>query len=164
WRRRAVALRYGGHAGRKNRLRHQRGEITVGTRPVWVAVTPDGKTALVANNGSDTVSTIDVKTRTKDPDDIAVGSEPGVVALTPDGTTAFAANNDHHAPSWRRSSSQRSQLSGGGDVVSSVGCDSWPGFRAGSRSWWAAVSTAWPMESAVSLAVTQPTRAANQTR
>jgi YVTN family beta-propeller protein len=41
-----------------------------------VAFTPDGKTAFVANQGSGTVSTIDVKTRTKDPTDIAVGANP----------------------------------------------------------------------------------------
>jgi catechol 2,3-dioxygenase-like lactoylglutathione lyase family enzyme len=33
--------------------------------------TPDAKTALVANTGSDSASTINVKTRTKDPDDRA---------------------------------------------------------------------------------------------
>jgi YVTN family beta-propeller protein len=32
-----------------------------------VAVTPDGKTAFVTNAGGGTVSTIDVKTRTKTP-------------------------------------------------------------------------------------------------
>jgi YVTN family beta-propeller protein len=46
-------------------------------------VTPDGKTAFVANNTSDTVSTIDVKTRTKDPTDTPVGSGPFGVTVTP---------------------------------------------------------------------------------
>ncbi len=45
--------------------------------------TPCRATAFVANTGSGTVSTIDVKTRTKDPTDIPVGSEPGSVAITP---------------------------------------------------------------------------------
>jgi DNA-binding beta-propeller fold protein YncE len=36
-----------------------------------VVITPDGKTAFVANTGSDSASTIDVKTRTKDLDDSA---------------------------------------------------------------------------------------------
>jgi YVTN family beta-propeller protein len=40
-------------------------------------------TAFVANNGSDTVSTIDVKTRTKDLTDITVGTLPLGVAVTP---------------------------------------------------------------------------------
>jgi YVTN family beta-propeller protein len=38
------------------------------------------------------VSTIDVKTRTKDPSDIAVGTLPAEVAFTPDGKTAFVTN------------------------------------------------------------------------
>jgi YVTN family beta-propeller protein len=48
-----------------------------------MAVTPDGKTAYVPNFGSNTVSTIDVKTRTKDHNDIAIGPVPTVVAVTP---------------------------------------------------------------------------------
>ena len=51
-------------------------------------------TAFVANTGSGTVSTIDVKTRTKDPTDIPVGASPGGVAVTPDGKTAFVTNQD----------------------------------------------------------------------
>jgi YVTN family beta-propeller protein len=55
-----------------------------------VAVTPDGKTALVTiPNG---VSTIDVKTRTKRPTGIPVGSLPWGIAVTPDGKTAFVTN------------------------------------------------------------------------
>jgi YVTN family beta-propeller protein len=46
-----------------------------------VAFTPDGKTAVVG--GSGTVSTIDVKTRKKNPTDITVGLAPLVVAVTP---------------------------------------------------------------------------------
>ena len=57
-----------------------------------MAVTPDGKTAFVTNDGSGTVSTIDVKTRTKHPTDITVGTDPDGVAVTPDGKTAFVAN------------------------------------------------------------------------
>jgi YVTN family beta-propeller protein len=38
---------------------------------------------LVTNSLSGTVSTIDVKARTKHPDDIAVGTTPLGVALTP---------------------------------------------------------------------------------
>jgi YVTN family beta-propeller protein len=57
-----------------------------------VAVTPDGKTAFVGNAGDGTVSTIDVKTRTKDPTDIQVGTVPWVMAVTPDGKTAYVPN------------------------------------------------------------------------
>jgi YVTN family beta-propeller protein len=48
-----------------------------------VAVTPDGKTAFVTNAGSNTVSTIDVKTRRKSLTDIPVGTNPIGVAITP---------------------------------------------------------------------------------
>jgi YVTN family beta-propeller protein len=45
-------------------------------------------TAFVANNGSTTVSTIDVKTGTKNPADIVVGPLSAGVAVAPDGKTA----------------------------------------------------------------------------
>ena len=66
-------------------------DIPVGTGPASVAITPDGKTAFVVNQGG-TVSTIDVKTRTKHPDDITVGTYPTGVAITPDGKTAFVTD------------------------------------------------------------------------
>ncbi len=49
-------------------------------------------TAFVANYGSDSVSTIDEATRTKNPTDIPVGAGPSAVAITPDGKTAFVTN------------------------------------------------------------------------
>jgi DNA-binding beta-propeller fold protein YncE len=81
-------------------------DIPVGPYTNRVAVTPDGKTAFVTNFGPftslnvptpgsiGTVSTIDVKTRTKEPTDIAVGSGAVGVAVTPDGKTAFVAQLD----------------------------------------------------------------------
>jgi YVTN family beta-propeller protein len=57
-----------------------------------MAVTPDGKTVFVASLATNTVSTIDVKTRKKHPTDIPVGPGPGGVAVTPDGKTVFVAN------------------------------------------------------------------------
>ena len=56
-------------------------------------------TAFVTNADSGTVSTIDVKTRTKHPTDIAVGTNPVGVAVTPDGKTAFVANRTSGAVS-----------------------------------------------------------------
>jgi DNA-binding beta-propeller fold protein YncE len=62
-----------------------------------VAVTPDGKTGFVTNANfgpvdvgglGDSVSTIDVETRTKHPGDITVGRQPLKVAVTPDGTSS----------------------------------------------------------------------------
>jgi YVTN family beta-propeller protein len=58
-------------------------DITVGTDSIWVAFTPDGKTAFVTGGVSGTVSTIDVKTRTKHLTDISVGSFPLGIAVTP---------------------------------------------------------------------------------
>jgi len=58
-------------------------DIPVGSTPVEVAFTPDGKTAFVTNRDSGTVSTIDVKTRTKNPTDIPVGGFPLEVAIPP---------------------------------------------------------------------------------
>jgi YVTN family beta-propeller protein len=66
----------------KARAKHPT-DITVGVEPLRVAVTPDGKTAFVANSSSGTVSTIDVKTGTKHPTDIRVGQQPVAVAVTP---------------------------------------------------------------------------------
>jgi YVTN family beta-propeller protein len=66
----------------KTRTKHPT-DIPVGTAPIGVAVTPDGKTAFVANLGSGTVSTIDVKTGKKNPTDIPVGASPVGVAFTP---------------------------------------------------------------------------------
>ncbi len=70
-----------------------------------MAITPDGKTGFVDNFGGPIgsantptpesigiVSTIDVKTRTKDLTDITVGPQPGGPAITPDGKTVFVAN------------------------------------------------------------------------
>jgi YVTN family beta-propeller protein len=84
----------------KTRTKHPT-DIPVGTGPKGLAITPDGKTAVVVNGGGlatlatppttvgATVSTIDVKTRTKHPDDIPVAPFPLGVAVTPDGKTAF---------------------------------------------------------------------------
>ncbi len=87
----------------KSRTKHPT-DIAVGTGPKGVTVTPDGKTAFVMNGGvlagpagvigpirpvGDSVSTIDVKTRTKHPTDITVPPGPIGVAVTPDGKTAF---------------------------------------------------------------------------
>src|SRR5262245_55672962 len=75
-------------------------DITVGSAPFGIALTPDGKTAFVTNRDGGTVSTIGVKTRAKNPNDIAVGPNPSGVAVTPDGRTAFVAHGaDVTAPS-----------------------------------------------------------------
>jgi YVTN family beta-propeller protein len=70
------------------------GVVVLGLSGALVGVVPDGVsavaarkecrvTAFVANGLSDSVSTIDVKTRTKNPTDIPVGAGPLGVAVTP---------------------------------------------------------------------------------
>jgi YVTN family beta-propeller protein len=90
----------------KTKTKHP-SDIPVGANPKGVAVTSDGKTAVVTNANpprtslvpppnepsGDSVSTIDVKTRNKHPDDIPVGPLPLRVGTTPDGKTAFVINN-----------------------------------------------------------------------
>src|SRR5262249_21955864 len=49
-------------------------------------------TAFVTNLVANSVSTIDVKTRTKSPKDIAVGPAPTGPVITPDGKTVFVVN------------------------------------------------------------------------
>ena len=69
------------------RFRWVLGVVVLGLAGALVGVVPDGvsavpartpcrATAFVTNTGSGTVSTIDVKTRTKHPTDITVGSRP----------------------------------------------------------------------------------------
>ena len=95
------------HPGRQDRLRHQHGqqlgdadrpgeqhsrrEITVGKEPRGIAITPNGKTAYVANNGSNSVTPIDLASN-KAGAEIPVGSDPVGIAITPDGKTAYVTN------------------------------------------------------------------------
>ena len=51
-----------------------------------IAITPDGKTAYVANDGSDTVTPINTATNTAGPL-ITTGTFPWAIAITPDGKT-----------------------------------------------------------------------------
>ncbi|MGW2556455.1 YncE family protein, partial [Streptomyces sp. NPDC001635] len=55
----------------------------VGTRPVGVAITPDGKHAYITNFGSNNVSVIDTTTNTLVGNPIPVGTRPVGVAITP---------------------------------------------------------------------------------
>jgi YVTN family beta-propeller protein len=65
--------------------------IPVGSNPLAIAITPDGKTAYVANFFSGTVTPITTATNTADPP-IMVDAEPLAIAITPDGKTAYVAN------------------------------------------------------------------------
>lgn len=65
--------------------------IAVGANPGEVVVSADGRTAYAANQGSDTVSVIDVASGSVT-STVAVGRVPAGLALTPDGGTLWVAN------------------------------------------------------------------------
>jgi YVTN family beta-propeller protein len=60
--------------------------------PAGIAITPDGKTAYVANYGSGSVTPINTATNTAGAA-ITVGVRPTSIAITPDGKTAYVANS-----------------------------------------------------------------------
>jgi YVTN family beta-propeller protein len=63
----------------------------VGTNPIGVAVTLDGKHAYVTNNGANTVSVIDTATL-RVVKTVPVEAKPTGVAITPDGTHVYVTN------------------------------------------------------------------------
>jgi YVTN family beta-propeller protein len=67
--------------------------VAVGHHPFGIALTPNGRTAYVTNQGSDTVTPIDVATMTAAAA-IPVGRLPGAIAVAPDGRTVYVANGD----------------------------------------------------------------------
>ncbi|HEX4839106.1 MAG TPA: beta-propeller fold lactonase family protein [Rhabdochlamydiaceae bacterium] len=67
------------------------GSITVGSQPISIAITPDGRFAYVVNNFSGTVSCIDLSTNTVIAT-IFVGASPYGVAISPDGSTVYVTN------------------------------------------------------------------------
>jgi YVTN family beta-propeller protein/autotransporter-associated beta strand protein len=67
--------------------------IAVGSQPVAVAVTPDGKYVYVTNNASNTISVIDAATNTV-VGSITLGSQPAGVVITPDGKFAYVTSTD----------------------------------------------------------------------
>ena len=71
--------------------------VGTGNQPRGIAVTPDGKSAYVANQGLDNVSqyTIDSLTGAlspKTPQHVAAGDGPSGVAVAPDGKSAYVTN------------------------------------------------------------------------
>ena len=66
--------------------------IPTGATPRGIAFTPDSKLAFIANAGSNTVTVVNLTSRTAEPTAIAVGSGPSGVAITSDGALALVAN------------------------------------------------------------------------
>ena len=78
-------------AGRKSTAFSVRATIAVGSQPVDVVVSADGKRVYVANNGDNTISVIDTTTNTTIDTPITVGSNPWDVAISPDGTRLYVS-------------------------------------------------------------------------
>jgi YVTN family beta-propeller protein len=68
--------------------------IVVGSYPVDVAFTPNGKTAYVTNASDSTVSVIDVKTSAVTGSPISGLDDPYGINITPNGETAYVLNVD----------------------------------------------------------------------
>src|ERR1700674_2156591 len=66
----------------------ERTGIPVGSGPNAIAISPDGTTAYVVNNINDTVSPINLSTKTSGTP-IKVGFNPGDIAISPDGAVAY---------------------------------------------------------------------------
>ena len=65
--------------------------IPVGNDPDGIAITPDGKTAYVANSGDDTVTPIETATNTAGTRSRS-GPPRFAIAVTPNGKTAYVAD------------------------------------------------------------------------
>jgi YVTN family beta-propeller protein len=72
--------------------------IAVGAFPFGIALSPDGATAYVTNNGSGNVSEIDTATGIRT-HTIIVGAGPYGVAVSPNGSSVFVTNNDDNSVS-----------------------------------------------------------------
>ncbi len=65
----------------------------VGRDPVGIAIRPNGKTAYVTNNGSNSVTPIALATHTPRAP-ISVGKRPAGIAITPNGKIAYVTNEE----------------------------------------------------------------------
>ncbi len=76
------------------------GTVEVGLQPCGIAITPDGKFALVANRSDGTVSVLSINgTTVTKTDTIKLGDEksgPSGVVITPDGKTALVTRDGDH--------------------------------------------------------------------
>jgi YVTN family beta-propeller protein len=67
--------------------------ITVANAPQMIAITPDGKSVYVANQGSSSVTVIDVASNTVKTTISGAGIGPQGIAITPDGKTAYVTDH-----------------------------------------------------------------------
>ena len=79
-------------------------QIVVGLHPSAIAATPDGRTVIVANANSDTVSVIDTAKdevletiSTRPADGLLFGSGPNALAMSADGKTFYVSNGTNNA-------------------------------------------------------------------
>lgn len=76
------------------------GTVEVGLQPCGIAVSPDGKLALVANRSDGTVSVLSINgTTVTKTDTLKLGDDesgPSGVAITPDGKTALVTRDGDH--------------------------------------------------------------------
>lgn len=75
------------------------GETNVGGLPLHIAVTPDGRYAVVPLYETEAVSVIDLSTRSVVGEPIPVGGSPYEVAISPDGQFAYVGNVQLPTPS-----------------------------------------------------------------
>ena len=73
-------------------------EIQVGVEPQAVAISNDNKLAFVTNQGSNSVSILDLTSNTQVAQ-VKVGVEPYGIAPTPDGTRAYVVNGSSRSVS-----------------------------------------------------------------
>jgi YVTN family beta-propeller protein len=66
-------------------------QIPVGSNPLGIAITPDGRTAYVTDFSDDTVHVIDTATQAVTTT-VNVGNGPLGIAITPDGRSVYVAN------------------------------------------------------------------------
>lgn len=73
--------------------------IGVGSGPIAVAITPNGKRAYVANFGSKNVSVIDTQANQVVGAPITVGKQPVAIAISPDGKSAYVVSDGSNSVS-----------------------------------------------------------------
>ena len=69
-------------------------DLGTGFSPQAVAITPDGRKALVTSAGTNTIAVIDLTQSPLVPAYVSVGATTAGVAITPDGTKAYVTNPD----------------------------------------------------------------------